>query len=119
MKDGVLVQVGTPEQIVTEPADDYVAEFVAGISKLDLVTAARIMQPLAAYQQAHAVSDTTSWPVARPDDKLNTLVDLSVGSDYPILIAADGKAIGVVTKRALLRGIQGKEEASQGKLEAV
>jgi glycine betaine/proline transport system ATP-binding protein len=48
MKDGVLVQIGTPEEIVTRPADDYVADFVAGISKLDLVTAARIMQPLAA-----------------------------------------------------------------------
>ena len=110
MKDGVLVQIGTPEEIVTEPADDYVAEFVAGISKLDLVTAARIMQPFAAYTQAHGPQDTAIWPVGKPGDNLNALVDLAVGTDHPILIAAEGKTVGVVTKRALLRGIQGREE---------
>jgi len=34
MKDGRIVQVGTPEEIVTQPADDYVRDFVEGISKL-------------------------------------------------------------------------------------
>lgn len=119
MKDGVLVQIGTPEQIVTEPADDYVAEFVAGISKLDLVTAARIMQPLAQYQQAQGPQDTTGWPEAAPGDKLNMLVDLAVGTDHPILIRAEGATVGVVTKRALLRGIQGREDAAQPQKELV
>jgi glycine betaine/proline transport system ATP-binding protein len=119
MKDGVLVQIGTPEQIVTEPADEYVAEFVAGISKLDLVTAARIMQPLAAYQQSNGVRDTAKWPVAKPQDKLNTLVDLAVASDDPILISDNGSTVGVVTKSALLRGIQGREETTPLHPEAV
>ncbi len=110
MKDGVLVQIGTPEEIVTEPADEYVAEFVAGISKLDLVTAARIMQPIAAYVQANGPQDTSGWPVGRPEHKLNELVDLAVGTDHPILIVAESGPIGVVTKRALLRGIQGRDE---------
>ena len=115
MKDGVLVQIGTPEQIVTEPADDYVAEFVAGISKLDLVTAARIMQPLAQYEQANGQQNIAAWPVAAPDDKLNTLVDLAVGSDHPIRIDAEGRTVGIVTRRALLRGIQGRDEATTGR----
>ncbi|MCX7645511.1 MAG: glycine betaine/L-proline ABC transporter ATP-binding protein [Rhodobacteraceae bacterium] len=110
MKDGVLVQIGTPEEIVTRPADDYVADFVAGISKLDLVTAARVMVPFAAYVQAQGPQDTTGWPVGRPEMKLNELVDLAVATDHPILIAADGEPVGVVTKRALLRGIQGRDE---------
>lgn len=110
MKDGVLVQIGTPEEIVTKPADGYVADFVAGISKLDLVTAARIMQPLAAYEQANGPQSTTSWPVGKPADNLNQLVDLAVDTDHPILIADQGQPIGVVTKRALLRGIQGRDE---------
>jgi glycine betaine/proline transport system ATP-binding protein len=110
MKDGVLVQIGTPEAIVTEPADDYVAEFVAGISKLDLVTAARIMQPFAAYQQSNGPQDAAGWPVAAPGDKLNALVDLAVGTDHPILVVAEGRPVGVVTKRALLRGIQGRND---------
>jgi glycine betaine/proline transport system ATP-binding protein len=34
MKDGVIVQIGTPEEIVIQPADDHVREFVQGISRL-------------------------------------------------------------------------------------
>ena len=39
MKDGRIVQIGTPEEIVTKPKDDYVRDFVDGISKLKLVFA--------------------------------------------------------------------------------
>ena len=34
MKDGVIVQIGTPEEIAMHPADDYVKKFVQGISRL-------------------------------------------------------------------------------------
>ena len=37
MNDGRIVQIGTPEQIVTHPADNYVADFVRGISELRLM----------------------------------------------------------------------------------
>ena len=33
MRDGKIVQIGTPEEIITSPADDYVTDFVAGISQ--------------------------------------------------------------------------------------
>ena len=44
MRDGEIVQVGTPEEIVTLPADDYVAEFVQDVSKAKVLQAAGIMQ---------------------------------------------------------------------------
>lgn len=109
MKDGVLVQVGTPEEIVTEPADDYVRDFVAGISKLELVTARKIMEPLDAYQQQFGTVGN-GWSIARPEDNLNTLVDIAIDNENPVLIQADGKNVGVVTRQALLRGIQGRTE---------
>lgn len=37
MKDGVIIQTGTAEEIVMNPADQYVADFVAGISRLHLI----------------------------------------------------------------------------------
>ena len=115
MKDGVLVQIGTPEEIVTNPVDDYVAQFVGGISKLDLVTAAKVMQPLERYRQTDpATADTANWPVAASDDKLNTLVDLSIGTHHPILVKDGDVVDGVVTKDALLRGIQGGEPTTPG-----
>lgn len=108
MKDGELVQIGTPEAIVTEPVDDYVADFVAGISNLHLVSASRVMEPLEAYESRHGVLDRSLCPRAIPDDDLNRLADLSIESDHPIIVEQDGNAVGVVSKRALLRGIQGQ-----------
>ena len=108
MKDGALVQVGTPEEIVTDPVDDYVADFVAGISKLELVSAAKIMEPLGRFKERRGMAPEADWPVAQPEDSLDELVDLSIATQHPIIIKAEGKPVGVVTKNALLRGIQGK-----------
>ncbi len=108
MKDGALVQIGTPEAIVTEPVDDYVADFVAGISNLHLVSASRVMENIDAYESRCGVLDRSQCPRAVPDDDLNRLADLSIESDHPIIVEHDGKAVGVVSKRALLRGIQGQ-----------
>ncbi|MCF8333983.1 MAG: glycine betaine/L-proline ABC transporter ATP-binding protein [Bacteroidales bacterium] len=43
MKDGFIVQNGTPEEILTNPADDYVKAFVEGVDRSDIVTAGTIM----------------------------------------------------------------------------
>ncbi len=44
MKDGVVVQIGTPMDIVANPADDYVKEFVRDVSRGDVLPASSIMQ---------------------------------------------------------------------------
>ena len=73
MKDGRIVQIGTPEAIVTEPADDYVSDFVAGISRLKLVSARTIMQPVAEYiaQRGGAL---TQAPRVSEDADLDRLI---------------------------------------------
>jgi glycine betaine/proline transport system ATP-binding protein len=116
MKDGALVQIGTPEQIVTEPVDDYVADFVAGISNLHLVTAAKVMEPIAAYEAREGTFDRNGATRTRPEDDLDRLADLSIETDRPLAVEDDGKIIGVVTKKALIRGIQGRwDSQAQGK----
>src|SRR5690606_19333613 len=45
MKDGAIMQVGTPEELVTRPATDYVAEFTRDVSRAKVLTAASVMQP--------------------------------------------------------------------------
>ena len=47
MEGGRIVQVGRPEQIVLNPANDYVAEFVAHMNPLDVLRGASLMTPLA------------------------------------------------------------------------
>ena len=49
MRDGKVIQIGTPEQIVVNPADEYVADFVKGISRLKVVQAKTIMQTVESY----------------------------------------------------------------------
>ncbi len=110
MKDGALVQIGTPEEIVTEPADDYVADFVAGISKLQLVTAQKVMQPVVVYENNNGSLNQVECPRANVHDNLDTLVNLSIDTDHPIIVCNGDEVLGVVSKRNLLRGIQGKTE---------
>lgn len=102
MKDGVIVQIGTPEDIVMNPADDYVREFVQGISKLKLVKAHSIMEPVASYSGPLAGA-----PRADEGADLDQLIDLAVNTDMPVVITDAGSDVGVVTKPRLLRGIQG------------
>jgi glycine betaine/proline transport system ATP-binding protein len=52
--------------------------------------------------------DLDNCPQAGSEDDLDTLIGLSIKQDKPVIIMADGKAVGVVTKDALLRGIQGE-----------
>ena len=107
MKDGAVVQVGTPEDIVTNPKDAYVADFVAGISRLQLVTAGRIMTSGA--QSAPILGDHR----VRADTKIDQLIDLAIETDQPIVVVDDkNQPIGSVSKDTLLRGIQGSKEAA-------
>lgn len=107
MKDGRIVQIGTPEDIVTKPADDYVRDFVEGISKLKLVFAHSIMVPLDEYQ-ASKPFDTAAAERAPHGTDLDQLIDITTTTDIPIVIQGDdGGDIGVIDKTTLLKGIQG------------
>lgn len=109
MKDGVLVQIGTPEDIVTQPADDYVADFVAGISRLNLVYAHSVMYPIDKYHSVNPAENLKDYPKASEGHNLDQLAELMVEGDFnKIAIVTDSKTVGVVTRRSLLRGIQGK-----------
>jgi glycine betaine/proline transport system ATP-binding protein len=107
MREGRVVQIGTPSEIVHNPKDAYVADFVRGISRLKLVAAGEIMEPIDSHVGLQGVN-MRLCPRASIDDDLNALVDLAADTDLPIIVAVNGQDVGVVTKRRLLRGIQGK-----------
>lgn len=107
MKDGLIVQIGTPEEIVTNPADDYVRDFVEGISKLKLVFAHSIMVDINAYKPVEG-EDLSASPRVPHTMDLDNLIDVSVGTNQPIVVQGDDdKDVGVINKATLLKGIQG------------
>jgi len=107
MKDGRIVQIGTPEEIVTQPADDYVRDFVEGISKLKLVFAHSIMVPINEYKPTRPVNFEES-PRAHHGTDLDHLIDIATSTENVIVITGDeGEDIGVVDRATLLKGIQG------------
>ncbi len=107
MKDGRIVQIGTPEEIVTQPADDYVRDFVDGISKLKLVFAHSIMVPIGGYKPTRPVNFDES-PRAHHGTDLDQLIDIATSTENVIIITGDdGADIGVVDRATLLKGIQG------------
>ena len=107
MKDGRIVQIGTPQEIVTRPIDEYVSDFVEGISKLKLVNAHSIMVPLLDYVDFPKES-LANAPRAHQDCDLDRLIDVSTKTDHPIIIQDQyGKDVGLIDKATLLKGIQG------------
>ena len=105
MRDGRIVQIGTAEDIVMNPADAYVADFVAGISRLKVVRAHAVMQPIDQYFAA----DNGELPAAAlrvdADASLSALINMAIADDAPIVVAADGKDVGVVTRSDILRTV--------------
>ncbi len=111
MRDGRVVQTGTPEEIVMHPADDYVAEFVAGISRLKIVKARAVMQPIEQFEQVHGAlgRDALSF---EETTSLGKLIDASLSTEHPLaIIDAEGHRLGAITRTDLLKIVADGNEA--------
>ena len=111
MRDGMVIQVGTPEEIVMNPEDDYVADFVKGISRLEVVKAKSIMKSIDQFTQESGAIPNESLRMNENDD-LSSLIEHSVSSNKPIVICnKEGSELGVVTQKDLLVSIvEGQDE---------
>jgi len=111
MRDGKVIQVGTPEEIVMKPEDDYVADFVKGISRLEVVKANSIMQSIDEYTKRYGDIPKDAIRM-NENDVLSSLIANSVESDKPIVITnADGRDIGAISQKDLLVSVvEGQDE---------
>lgn len=105
MKDGRIVQIGTPEDIILNPADAYVADFVAGISKLHMVFAHSVMVPVKQHEAEHGPVPTDAQ-TAHPQLDLDGLMTMCAEGHGIVAVVDDGKTVGVITRTALIRAIQ-------------
>ncbi|MDX8540683.1 betaine/proline/choline family ABC transporter ATP-binding protein [Mesorhizobium abyssinicae] len=104
MKDGKMLQIGSPEDILGNPRDPYVAKFVHGSSRLKLLSAETVMSPLSGYTGI----SLASAPRLGTAVGIGELIALSNRHDNGPLVVVDsaGSEIGVITAASLLRGIQ-------------
>ncbi len=105
MRDGRVVQIGTPEEIVVNPSDEYVADFVKGISRLKVVQAKTIMQPLEQYKENFGENFSNNEKV-NENDILSKLIETSVSKNKPIVVVNDHYTeVGIITQSDLLKAV--------------
>ena len=104
MRDGMVIQIGTPEEIVINPADEYVADFVKGISRLKVVQAKTIMLPIKEYENKFGKIPEGSEKV-QENDVLSKLIERSISKDKPIVVTKNDLKLGVITQSDLLKAV--------------
>ena len=105
MRDGEVVQIGTPEEIVVNPSDEYVADFVKGISRLKVVQAKTIMQSIEEYKKTFGDNLRNNERV-NENDILSKLIETSVSEDKPIIVTNnDNLEVGIITQSDLLKAV--------------
>ncbi|MET1412098.1 betaine/proline/choline family ABC transporter ATP-binding protein [Roseibium sp. HPY-6] len=111
MKDGVIVQTGTPEEIIMNPADDYVMDFVAGISRINLIRGHSLAKPLAEFEKLNGKLPEDALTVSG-NDTLRQIIVKSANTEGAILVKdEDIGTMGVITKNDILNGvIKGTED---------
>ncbi len=95
MKDGAIIQIGTPEELVTNPATDYVAEFTREIPRAKVLSAGSIMTPVA--------PNTPLTGSVTAETKIEDLAAQVVDQDAPVAVTnGAGAVIGQLTREAVL-----------------
>jgi glycine betaine/proline transport system ATP-binding protein len=95
MRDGALVQTGTPDEVVGAPADDYVADFVRDVPRADVLTLRWVMREA-------RPDEPLDGPEFAPDIVIRDAARTVLAADRPVRVVAGGQLLGVVTRAELL-----------------
>ena len=100
MRDGAIVQLGTPEELVGSPADEYVANFVRDIPRTHVLTLRWIMR-------APSNGEAQDGPTLDVRTTVRDAVPVIAASEKPVRAVEDGKVVGVVDRLMVLEAIAG------------
>jgi glycine betaine/proline transport system ATP-binding protein len=102
MRDGVVVQVGTGDELVGAPADDYVRDFVSDIPRADVLTLKWIMRPATAQ-------DPMDGPELGPDVIVREATRAVLAAEKPVRVVKDGQLLGIVGDEEILAVVAGTD----------
>jgi glycine betaine/proline transport system ATP-binding protein len=100
MRDGAVVQLGTPEELVGSPADEYVENFVRDIPRSHVLTLRWIMRP-------PNEGETLDGPKVDVRTTVKNAAQVIARSEKPICAVEDGQVVGVVDRVTALETIVG------------
>ncbi|MFD1156928.1 quaternary amine ABC transporter ATP-binding protein [Roseovarius aestuarii] len=102
MRDGKIVQIGTPTEIVLKPVDDYVREFSKDVVKGRHAKVASVMKP--------AEGVNSSGPGLRQDMTLEAALASCISHYDPVpVLCGEGHVVGVVDPADLAAALQAEE----------
>jgi glycine betaine/proline transport system ATP-binding protein len=104
MRDGAIVQIGTPDEVVGAPADDYVKDFTSEVPKSHVLTLKWVMREPRA-------DDSSEGPAMSSDTVVRQAARAALASRHPLRVVDDGKLVGTVDDDALLRVVVAEEQA--------
>ncbi|MFI8827131.1 glycine betaine/L-proline ABC transporter ATP-binding protein [Streptomyces sp. NPDC053431] len=109
MRDGRIVQLGTAEDILVRPADDYVASFIQDVDRTRVLTAEAVMTD--GMVAPEDCPPGCGCETVAPEMPLAELCAVSARSLHPVTVAdPDGRVLGVVAQDRLL-GVMGGLDA--------
>lgn len=110
MKNGEVIQVGTPEELVLQPANAYVAEFTQKVPRAKVVSAATVMAPVG---EGRTIASTV--PPVAGDTKIEALIDRFLQQQAPIPVKDEtDRIVGEISMQNVLRVLIGEEVATNG-----
>jgi len=99
MKDGAIQQIATPEELLLNPATEYVAEFIQHVNRSKVITAESISVP--------ASCDNFAGTVAH-DDRIDKIADQVEAAEMPFAVTKDGEVIGQLTRQSVVDVLVGR-----------
>jgi glycine betaine/proline transport system ATP-binding protein len=98
MEGGRIIQCGTPQEIVKNPADQYVADFVQHMNPIMMLSAGDVMTPGAAAEGSVSATATAETP-------LNDVLDAMSKTPGNIGVVANGSVIGTISPQDIINGL--------------
>ena len=102
MRDGAIVQLGTPEELVGSPANEYVENFTRDIPKSHVLTLRWIMRD-------PGPDDATDGPQLDVKTTMRKALPVLAESEKPVCCIENEQMVGIVDREAVLRAIAEEE----------
>jgi glycine betaine/proline transport system ATP-binding protein len=110
MRDGEIIQIGTPDEVVGAPADDYVKDFTSDVPRSHVLTLRWVMRdPNTADGGAEIPVD---GPVLQADQIVRDAARVVLDHHGPCRVVEGDQVVGVVDDEDILRVVVAEEDAS-------